>query len=117
MAFVALIPVTLNITVYKGLDQQWQAPLVQTLALANVDLSAWTSLTAKAVAPAAGPNTADVTFGTVTGATGGVLNLKTGPTDFASSETGTARLVISGKPTSTDDAQVLCTGTITLAAA
>jgi hypothetical protein len=117
MAFVGLTPQTLNPTFAKGLDQQYNTAPVLNLAGIAVDLSAWVSLTAKLVPPTPSPTGADAAFGTVTAASTGVVSLKSGASDFASSEPGTARLIISGKPTSGDDAQILCTGTITINAA
>jgi len=114
MAFVPLIPVTLNLSIFQGLEQINQAPLIQSPTLTNIDLSAWTSLTATAIPVAAGPCTQDVDFGTVSGAAAGVLKVTALNSDFSGSATGTAKLVIKGKPTSGDEFQILASGTFTL---
>lgn len=114
MAFVPLIPVTMNQTIFQGLEQINQAPLIQSPTLTNIDLSAWDSLTATAVPVAAGPCTQNVDYGTVTGAAAGVLKITTGTADFSGATPGACRLVVKGKPTSGDDFQVLATGVLTL---
>jgi len=118
MAFVALSPQTLNITITQGLDQAWLTPVIQDLTNTAVNFSAWTGLTAKLSPTSASPTGSDVTFGAVTStATAGVLQLKTAASDLATASQGQALLRIYGKPTSGDENQLLCTGVVTLQAA
>lgn len=117
MAFTPVIPTSMSVTMSQGLRQEFVSGIVTNMSGAPQDLSAWTSLTATIVANQPGPNTADATFGTVTASAGGVLTLITAAADLASVTPGTATLVISGKPTSGDDAQILSRGTFNLQAA
>lgn len=114
MAFVALVPVTLNMSVTQGLGQEFIAPIVNSPTGTAIDLSAWVSLTCDAIPIAPGPVQAPVAFGTVAGAAGGALSVQTGASDLSSGTPGTAKLVIKGKPTSGDAYQVLATGILTL---
>lgn len=116
MAFVPLVPVALNPILTQGHGQQFNAPLIQSPAGANIDLSAWVSLVAKIIPTSPNPTGSDASFGTVAAAAGGVLTLTTSPTDLASVAPGSARLVISGKPTSGDTDQLLASGVITVQA-
>lgn len=114
MAFVPLVPASLNPVMTQALDQAFASSAVANFAGGVIDLSAWVSLTAKIVAVTPNPNTADAAFGTVTASAAGIITLKTGPTDLATVPTGSANLIISGKPTAGDDAQIICRGTLTL---
>lgn len=117
MAFVPLVPVTLNITVNQGLTDRFTFPLVKSPTGTNIDLSAWTSLTCTAIAPAPGPCTADVDFGVVTGAAAGVLTMNSAAGDFASATPGNTRYIVKGKPTGGDAFQTLASGTMSLQSA
>jgi len=115
MAFVPLIPVTMNITSNPPYGQAFVAPVVASPSGTPIDLSAWVSLTAHLVPPAPSPTGASTTFGTVTGASTGILTLETSATDFASTASGTARLQITGKATSGDTTlQLLATGVVSI---
>lgn len=116
MAFVGLTPVSANLSAISGLAQKYQFSTINDLSGAAVNLSAWTSMTAQLVAVTPTPNTADVTFGTVVGASGGVLTLQIAAADLAAIPAGQARLIVSGKPTSGDDAQILVSGVLNLTA-
>lgn len=114
MAFVPLIPAALSPTITKGLAQQYQsAPIVGFTGTA-IDLSAWVTLTAKAVPASQSPVGTDVTFGTVTATNAGVVKLTVAASDLSTVETGTAKLLVYGKPTSGDDYQLLASGALTL---
>jgi hypothetical protein len=114
MAFVPLVVGSLNMTVNQGQGVAAVSAPILNAAGTAINLSAWTDLTATAVPASSGPNTADVPFGTVTAASTGIVTVETGASDFADGSPGTARLVISGKPTSGDIVQTLLTGTLTL---
>ena len=114
MAFTPVVPGTFNVSMFQGLAQLFTAPALLNAAGSAINLSAWTSLTAIASAAVAGPNTADVTFGTVVGGAAGLLTLQTSASDLAAVESGTARLIITGKPTSGDAAQILYSGSLTV---
>jgi hypothetical protein len=117
MAFTAIVPSTINVSARRGVGQKFKASnAVTDLTGTVVDLSAWTSLAAKLVAATPGPNTADVSVGTVTADAGGFVYLQIADTDLASANLGTANLVISGKPTSGDIAQLLSSGSFQLSA-
>lgn len=115
MAFVELVPATINASIRRGAAQAFKSGVVANFSGAAINLSAYTSLTAKLVAQSPNPCTSDVTFGTVTGGADGVLTLATDAADLASSPDGTAQLVIIGKPTSGDDFQILASGSCQLA--
>lgn len=117
MAFTPVVPVSLNIQVTQGLAQEFIAPVVNNPSGSPVDLSAWVSMAAAVIPLTPAVNQTALTIGTVTGGTGGALSLQTGASDFSTSAPGSARIVISGKPTSGDAAQVLATGIVTLGAA
>jgi|ERR1700754_1637910 len=114
MALVPLVPGTINAVITIGNAQQYQSSIINSLAGTPVDLSAWVSLTAKLSPAVPSPTGSEATFGTVTGATGGVLKLTVAAADLASTSPGSARLIISGKPTSGDDIQLLSTGVATV---
>ena len=116
MAFTPLQPVTMNIAPTKGAGQQFVSPAVKDFSNVAVDLSAWVSLTAVAVAGTPGVNTSDVTFGTVTADSSGIITLVTSASDFSSSSAGIASLLIKGKPTGGDGFQTLARGNLTLQA-
>lgn len=115
MAFVPLVPGNLTATIRQGLAQQIQSGAIKNAAGTVIDLSAWVSLTAIAIPAASNPTSAPVTFGTVTADAGGIVYVNTSASDFASNGTGTSQYVISGKPTSGDSAQLLVSGTLTVA--
>jgi len=114
MAFTDATPVTLNITCAQGLAQSFKSTAVRDSANAVVDLSAWTNLTAKAVPLSPGPASSDNTFGTVTASALGIITVTTAVADFAVDEIGSAKLIITGKPTSGDEAQLLASGALTV---
>lgn len=114
MAFTALVPTTVNPTITKGAAQSFASPIVNTPGGSPVNLSAWVSLAAKLVPPTPNPTGADVTFGTVTAASTGIVTLTTAAADLSTAEPGTARLLITGKPTSGDDPQILVSGVATI---
>jgi hypothetical protein len=114
MAYVPLVPVSLNATMQQALAQNFQSPVINSPSGSPINLSAWVDLTATINALNPSPNTADATFGTVTGASTGIITLTTSATDLASVPAGSANLIISGKPTSGDSLQVLCTGVLNL---
>lgn len=116
MAFVGLVPQTLNVAIRQGLDQEFQSNPVLNLAGTAVNLSAWTSLTATLCPPSPVPYGTNANFGTVTGGSTGVISLQTAATDLASVPPGSGTLIIKGKPTSGDEYQVLATGTLTIQA-
>lgn len=116
MAFKPLTPATLNITVTKGNGQEWQTGVINGLDGNPVDFSSWDTMQAAAVPAVSGPNAADVSFGTVTGTNAGIVSLVAAAADFATSDPGTARLVISGKVTSGDALQLVASGVLTLVA-
>lgn len=118
MAFTPLIPGNINLVVTQGLAQQTQSLKITGLdGTTAIDFSSWVGLTAKITAASPNPNTADATFGTVTGTSGGIINVETGPSDLATVPTGTALLRVYGKPTSGDSNQLIATGTVTVQAA
>lgn len=114
MAFVPLTPVTLSPTCTAGAKQQFLSPVINDPAGSAIDLSGWDSFAAKCVPLAAGPAAADNSFGTVTGQADGKLKLIVAESDFTDAEAGTAKLIITGKPTSGDPSQLVCSGTITV---
>lgn len=114
MAEVNLTPVAMNAAISKGSYQAFASGVINSLAGTPVNLSAWIDLQATAVPLTPNPTSAPVTFGTVTGASTGILTLVCGPTDFAANGPGTARMVIRGKAASGDDDQILASGTLTL---
>lgn len=114
MAEVALKPATLNVSMRRGAYQVFKSNAVLSPADAAINLSAWFSITAKLVAQSPNPNTADVTFGTVTGDANGILTLIQAEADLASAPAGTAQLVITGVNVDGDDEQLLATGSAQL---
>jgi hypothetical protein len=111
MAFTAVVPATMNVNITQTLAQAFQSTPVVNFAAAVVDLSAWVSLVAQLAPPTPNPTGAPVSFGTVTANSSGVITLQTSATDLDTVAAGSARLIITGKPTSGDIAQVICTGT------
>lgn len=116
MAFQQLSPATLNATIYQAAAAAYASTVVNSLAGTAENLSAWVSLVATLTPLNPGPNTAAVTFGTVTASAAGVVTLQTADTDLIDVQPGSANLVITGKPTSGDIVQILCTGIVTLVA-
>jgi hypothetical protein len=115
MAFIPLVPVTLNITSNPPYGQAYVSPVVAGPTGTPIDLSAWVSLTAHIVPAAPSPAGASATFGTVTATNAGIITLETSSTDLASTASGTARLQITGKATSGDTTlQLLATGVISV---
>lgn len=114
MAQVNLTPASINASITQAAGQFFTSTTVTNPAGVAIDLSAYTSLTAKAVATVPNPVTADVTFGTVTASALGIITLQTSITDLATKPAGTAKLIITGKPTAGDDAQLLASGTLTV---
>lgn len=114
MAFTALVPASINANIRRGAAQAFKSSAVVDFSGAAINLSAYDSLTAKLVALSANPNTADVTFGTVTGDASGILTLTLDASDLASNPTGTSQLVIIGKPVAGDDFQLLASGSAQL---
>lgn len=110
MAFVNLAPGSWNPTIVPTLAQAWTLPVINSLAGTPVDFSAWTSLTAHLYPPSNNPTGSAVAFGTVTGATGGLITVATNATDLATVPSGTSRVYISGKPTSGDIVQLIAGG-------
>lgn len=110
MAFVDLVPQSLNVAITQGFAQSFSSAAVLSPTGSPIDLSAWVSLTAKLVPPSPNPTGTDTTFGTVTATNAGIVKLKLAATDLATIATGSAKLLITGKPTALDDAQVLSTG-------
>ena len=116
MAFVPLVPGTFNATFQKTMAASFALSVINGPTGTPIDFSAWTSLTATISPPAPVPYGTSVNFGTVTGATGGKITLQTNDTDFASIEPGSARLTITGKPTSGDIVQIIAVGAATIQA-
>lgn len=114
MASVPLVPVALSPTVVAGLGQFFVSAPVNSPTGTAINLSAWVSLTAQLEPPANNPTGSSVSFGTVTGSSTGVITLETTPTDLATVPSGSARLYISGKPTSGDTLQLLSSGVCTV---
>ena len=110
MAEVALVPGTINASMRRGAYQQFRSTAIVGPTGTAIDLSGWFSLSAKLVAQAPSPNTADVSFGTVTGSAAGVLTLTQAEADLASAPAGTAQLVIVGVNVDGDDEQLLASG-------
>jgi hypothetical protein len=115
MAVVSLVPITLNISLSRGLQQTIVAAnAVQAPGGAAIDLSAWNALRGKIVPATTGPAASDVTAGTVTGSNQGILTAAFASADTASLMPGTAQYVIEGQHAAADDFQVLSRGTFTL---
>jgi len=114
MAFTPLVPVTLNPTIIQTLPQAWVTPVVNSLTGTPINFSGWFSFEAFLGPTNATPNTADVTFGTVTGASTGILTLETSATDLENATPGTAYLRIVGKTLTGDANQLLATGVVNL---
>jgi len=114
MAFVQVVPVTLNITLSKGAAQAFQTGNVKNFAAANVNLSAWTALTATIIPALENPASADSTFGTVSADANGIVTITVAAADFATKGVGTCRYQVTGKPTAPDDAQLLASGLLTV---
>ncbi len=116
MAFTPIVPVTFSCTVTQGAAQSINSSAIKDPTGAAVDLSAWTALTAKAVPLSPGPASTEFAHGTVTASAAGVLSYRVDDDEFTEAQVGQAKLVITGKPTAGDIAQVLATGTLTVAA-
>ena len=117
MAFTAITPATCNISMTQGNAQSFLSSAVNAQPSGSPqDLSAWTGLVCKMVPPTPVPYGSDSTFGTVTGNSSGILTVQVSATDLASVPPGTAKLIISGKPTSPDALQLLATGSLTVSA-
>jgi hypothetical protein len=116
MAVVPLIPITFNVSVRRGAYQQFKSSQAITdLTGAAIDLSAWDSMTATLVAPSPNPNTADVTFGTLTGNATGFLILTVAASALSTNPVGSAQLICKGVHVAADPEQLLSTGTFQLA--
>lgn len=114
MAFVPLVPGTLNPTCTQGAKQVFtSAPILGPTGTA-IDFSAWSAMSAKLVPPSPSPTGADVTFGTVTGNNAGVVTLTQSATDLASASPGSAKLLITGIPVALDPVQLVATGVLQL---
>ena len=116
MAEVALVPVTFNVNMRKGAYQQFRSSPVLGPTGTAIDLSGWSSITAKLVAQSPGPNTTDVTLGTCAGSAAGVITLTQAEADLAAANPGSANLVIIGINVVGDDEQLLASGSAQLAA-
>ncbi|HKU17708.1 MAG TPA: hypothetical protein VJP80_00370 [Candidatus Saccharimonadales bacterium] len=118
MAFTEITPINMSVAAVQGLAQFFQstAAVVAPGTTTPVNLSSWVSWQATIVPANPGPNTAPVNFGTAAGLSTGLVTLQMATTDLATVPTGTANLIISAKPTSTDSAQVVATGTLSLQA-
>jgi hypothetical protein len=115
MAFVPLVPPTLNVVANPPYGQAFISSPVQSPSGTPIDLSSWVSLTAHLVPASPNPTGAASTFGVVTGASNGVLTVTTSATDLANVASGTARLQITGKAASGDTTlQLLAQGVITV---
>jgi hypothetical protein len=114
MAVVALQPATINAQIRRGQNQTFKSTAVLDFAGAAINMSGWFSYAAKLVAQSPNPNTADVTFGTVTGNADGTLTLLYDASDLASVPVGTAQLIITGVHVSGDDSQLLASGSAQL---
>jgi len=117
MAFSPVAPVTANMQMTQAKIQRFIFGPVLDLTGSPVDFSGWDSFVANAVPPVPALTGASSTFATVTGDASGFLTLTTGASDLASKPPGSARLVISGKPTSGDTSQLLASGALTVLAA
>lgn len=114
MAFVPLVPGSINVTHRKGTAQQYRSSAVVDFAGAAIDLSAYDGLAAKLVPLSPGPNTSEIAIGTVTGTAAGLCLLTLADTDLANANPGSAQIVITGAPVNGDDAQLLASGTFQL---
>lgn len=116
MAFVPLTPVTANLSMTQTKAQKFKYGPVLDLDLAPVDFSGWDSFQAQAVPPTPALTGSSSTFGTVDGDASGFITVEISDSDLATKPAGTARLVISGKPTSGDDFQIIAAGALTVLA-
>ena len=114
MAFVPLIPGSLNPSCTQGAKQAFSTAPILNPAGTPVDFSAWSAMSAKLVPASPNPTGADVTFGTVAGTNAGVVTLTQSATDLATIPPGTAKLVITGIPVALDPSQLVATGVLTL---
>ena len=115
MAEVALVPGTLNANIRRGAYQVFKTSAILSPAGVAINLSGWSSISAKLVANSPNPNTDDVSFGTCTGGADGVITLIYNSADLATNPAGTAQLVITGINVVADDPQLLSTGSANLA--
>lgn len=116
MAFVPVVPVSLNMTIQQGQSQQFIFPPINDPSGSPVDLSSWSSIKCTAVPASPTPVGADVDFGTSSGASNGVITTDTTSSDFSGKQAGIAKLLLQGKATSGDPYQYLGTGVVTIAA-
>jgi hypothetical protein len=114
MAFEALTPGTMNLTMIPGIPVAIQSAVINSLTGTPMNFSSWFSFAAEIAPPSPSPTGANTTFGTVTGSSGGQLTLQTSGTDLENAASGTARLIITGKAATGDTAQLLATGTVTI---
>jgi hypothetical protein len=114
MAAVSLVPGTLNASIQQGLYQVFTSAPIVNAAGAAINLSGWSALTAKLSPPQAVPYGTDVTFGTVTGSSLGVITLTVSATDLASIPSGTAKLLIEGINVALDPSQLIASGSLSL---
>lgn len=112
MAFTDVVPATGTINMVQAAAQKFLMPTINSSGGSAVDLSAWVSLVCKMVPPTPVPYGADTTFGTVTAGAAGLLYVETGASDLASVPPGSAKFIITGKPTSGDAAQLLASGSL-----
>lgn len=114
MAFTPLVPGSINVAHRRGAQQAYKSTAALDFAGAAVNLSAFAALAAKLVAISPGPNTADVSVGTVTADANGICTLTIAEADLATNPAGTAQLVITGQTTGGDPDQLLASGTFQL---
>lgn len=114
MAYTNLVPISFSPTVTPGAAANFSLGKITSNGTTGINLSAWVSLTAKLIPPTSVPYGTDVAFGTVSGDSSGNLSLVQAAADLAGIVAGTGRFIVTGKPTSGDDAQLLCSGTITV---
>jgi hypothetical protein len=114
MAFVPLVPQSMNATILPGAAASYSSSPVLGPTGTAINLSAWVSLLAQIVPAVPNPTGAAASFGTVTANAAGVITLQTSDSDLAAVASGTARLLITGKPTSGDIVQLLSSGVATI---
>jgi hypothetical protein len=114
MAFVPLVPQTMNVTCQKTSAASFNSSPVLGPTGSAINGSAWVSLVATLVPASPNPAGTTLAFGTLTFSSLGVLTLQQDDSDFASIEPGSAKIVLTGKPTSGDIVQTLATGVITI---
>jgi len=116
MAIVQLQPGSINANVVQGAAQSFSSTPVTDASGTAISLAAWVSLVCKLTAITPSPNTADITVGTVTADANGIVTVTFDDDDFNGKQPGTANLIITGKPTAGDVAQLLALGSLQLQA-